>query len=103
MIEQQLSFESTEKALNKLYLDYKQSCPEHASRFMHVIAVILNIVHDKPGLTYQQIAREFLRRKNYLPRIGNRIRDLRRVGLVKTVKEEDGLLHVYPKKEPEEL
>jgi len=65
--------------------------------FSRVRALIMKIVNAKPGLTISQISREFLLWYGFLPRIDNRIRELRKIGWVKTVKEEDGLLHVYPK------
>lgn len=62
----------------------------------HTKARILKIVWQHPGQTYGQIKREFYGKYGFLPTIGNRIRELRKYGYVKTIKEKDGLLHVYP-------
>jgi hypothetical protein len=65
--------------------------------FARVRALIMQIVTSRPGLTCAGITEEFLLRFHFLPRIENRIRELRVLGYVTTPKEADGLLHVYRK------
>jgi len=72
---------------------------KRAAHFSITRARIMKIVTATPGLTVAEVSTEYLLRYKYLPRIGNRIRELRRLGWVETVKEDDGLLHVYPVKE----
>jgi len=68
-----------------------------AADFAHVRAMIMKIVKSMPGLTQEEISKEFLLRYGFLPRIDNRCRELRKIGWIETIKENDGLLHVYPK------
>ena len=70
---------------------------KRASDFAHVRALIMKIVNSMPGLTQEEISKEFLLRYGFLPRIDNRCRELRKIGWIDTIKKEDGLLHVYPK------
>ena len=79
----QLSLSDYEKRMEKL---------------AHNRALILKIVNARPGLTYEEIGKEFLLLYGFLPTIDNRIRELRMLGYVVTV-EENGRLHVYPKNE----
>ena len=65
--------------------------------FARVRAYIMQIVVSRPGLTCAGITEQFLLRFHFLPRIENRIRELRKLGYVVTPKESDGLLHVYRK------
>jgi len=66
------------------------------AKFAHVRALILQEVHEEPGLTYEQIGDRIKRKHGFRPRIGNRIRELRTIGYVETKLEADNLLHVYP-------
>lgn len=70
------------------------------SKFAHNRALILKIVHAEKGLTYEEISKRFLLLNGFLPTIGNRLRELRTLGYIETVKETDGRLHVYPKETP---
>jgi len=65
-------------------------------KIARVRALILKVVHARLGLTYEEIGKEILLQHGFLPTVGNRIRELRKIGYVKTV-EEDGRLRVYPK------
>lgn len=58
-------------------------------------ALILRVVKAEPGLTYEKIGQRINMRWKFLPTVGNRVRELRVMGWVRTVKEEDGRLHVY--------
>ena len=69
---------------------------EHLAR---VRALIMKVVTARPGLTYEEIGKQILLIHGFLPTIGNRIRELRELGWVKTEEEQDGRLHVYPKNE----
>jgi len=75
--------------------DYDQ----RQSHFARVRALILKIVYAEEGLTNEELSKRFLVKHHYLPRIDNRVRELRSLGDVKTVLEEDGLLHIYPNKD----
>ena len=66
------------------------------AKLARVRALILQVINREPGLTYEQIGKRILQRYGFLPRIGNRVRELRELGYVKTVEETDGRLHVYP-------
>lgn len=68
-------------------------------RLARVRALIMKIVHARPGLTYEEIGKQILLNHGFLPRIGNRIRELRTIGWVETREESDKRLHVYPKRE----
>jgi len=48
------------------------------------------------GLTYAKTRRIFQIEYGYVPTIGNRYRELRKLGWVNIQKEDDGLNHVYP-------
>lgn len=56
--------------------------------FNRVNARILKILHEYPGatrgLTYKQIEQLYQNRYGYRPRIPNRVRELRKQGLVRT-------------------
>jgi len=78
-------------------LSKQQTWERKQEQFAKVRALILRIVNsDGRGATIEGISKKFLLRYGFLPRIDNRIRELRKLGYVKTVKEDDGLLHVYP-------
>lgn len=72
---------------------------KRAEDFARVRALIMKIVSSQPGLTVEQISQEFLLRYGFLPRIDNRLRDARKLGWVESKKQDDGLLHWYPKTE----
>jgi len=65
--------------------------------FARVRALIMKIVVAQQGLTVEQISKEFMLHYGFLPRIDNRLRELRAIGWVESRKENDGLLHWYPK------
>jgi len=67
--------------------------------FARVRALIMKIIASQNGLTVEQISKEFMLRYGFLPRIDNRLRELRSIGWVESRKENDGLLHWYPKTE----
>jgi predicted transcriptional regulator len=58
-------------------------------------ALILKIIHAQPGLTTEEISKEFMLRYGFLPTIDNRLRELRAVGYVES--RQEGLLRWYPK------
>jgi len=66
------------------------------SKFAHNRALILTFIHAEPGLTYEEVGKRFLLRHGFLPTVGNRIRELRKLGFVVTRMGEDHRLHVYP-------
>jgi hypothetical protein len=70
---------------------------KRAEYFARVRALIMKIIVSRNGLTVEDISREFMLRYGFLPRIDNRLRELRSIGWVESRKEEDGLLHWYPK------
>ena len=72
---------------------------ERMAHFAHVRALILKIVNVRSGLTVSEITEQFRMSYGFTPIIDNRLRELRKLGDVKAVKEEDGLLHIYPNKE----
>jgi hypothetical protein len=72
---------------------------QRQASFARVRALILKIVYAEEGLTNEELSKRFLVKHHYLPRIDNRVRELRSLGLISTVLEEDKLLHIYPKKE----
>ena len=69
---------------------------KRAEDFAKVRALIMKIVNSRPGLTVAEISEEFLLRFHFLPRIDNRLRELRLVGWVESRMEND-LLRWYPK------
>lgn len=68
-------------------------------RLAHVRALIMKVVYATPGLTYEEIGKQILLNHGFLPRIGNRVRELRTIGWVETREGADKRLHVYPKNE----
>lgn len=64
-------------------------------KLARVRALILQVVNARPGLTYEEIGKQILLLHGFLPTVGNRIRELRKIGYVKTISE-DGRLRVYP-------
>jgi len=70
---------------------------KRAEYFARVRALIMKIVVAQPSLTVEQISKEFILHYGFLPRIDNRLRELRTIGWVESRKENDGLLHWYPK------
>jgi len=69
---------------------------QRLEKLARVRALILKVVNARPGLTYEEIGKQILLLYGFLPTIGNRIRELRKIGYVETI-EEGGRLHVYPK------
>lgn len=69
---------------------------QRLEKLARVRALILKVVHARPGLTYEEIGKQILLLHGFLPTIGNRIRELRKIGYVETI-EEAGRLRVYPK------
>ena len=67
----------------KMLHDEKRLCQRENRRFQ--------------GLTYNQLRNRFLMEDGRVGTVGNRIRELRKLGWVVTVEGEDGLKHVYPK------
>jgi hypothetical protein len=65
--------------------------------FARVRALIMKIVNSQPGLTVEEISKEFMVRHGFLPRIENRLRESRKLGYVVSVKEADNRLHWYSK------
>ena len=72
---------------------------KRAEHFARVRALIMKIISARPSLTVEQISKEFMLHYGFLPRIDNRLRELRNIGWVESRKENDGLLHWYPKTE----
>jgi len=70
---------------------------ERSAEFARVRAFILKILNQQPGLTVEQVSKEFMLRYGFLPRIDNRLRELRSVGFVESQEEADKLLHWFPK------
>lgn len=64
------------------------SYAEKAAEFNLVRARCLQIVKEQPGLTTEDIAKQFLSRWRHLPDVGRRLREAREWGWVYT--EEDG-------------
>jgi hypothetical protein len=62
-------------------------------------ALIMQIVKKHPGLTHQQIVKKEFEWYGYTFITDNRLRELREIGWVESRKENDGLLHWYPKTE----
>jgi predicted transcriptional regulator len=65
-------------------------------KIARVRALILKVVNARPGLTYEEIGKQILLLHGFLPTVGNRIRELRKIGYVQTISK-DGRLRVYPK------
>jgi predicted transcriptional regulator len=70
---------------------------ERSAEFARVRAFILKILNQQPGLTVEEVSKEFMLRYGFLPRIDNRLRELRSVGFVESKEEADKLLHWFPK------
>jgi hypothetical protein len=70
---------------------------DRAAAFALVRAKILKIVNQQPGLTVEEISKQFLLQYRFLPRIDNRLRELRAIGYVDSQIGEDGKLHWSPK------
>jgi len=62
-------------------------------------ALIMQILDKHPGLTHEQIRKKEFEWYGYTFCTDNRLRDLRQMGWVESRKENDGLLHWYPKNE----
>ncbi len=58
---------------------------------------LLGLIIEYPGLTYAEYQQLYTRRYRHTPRVGNRIRELRQMGLVYTIPGPDKKLRVYPK------
>ena len=84
---------SEQKSLRQIELS---DFDKRAEYFARVRALIMKILVARKGLTVEEISREFMLRYGFLPRIDNRLRELRSIGWVESRKEEDGLLHWYP-------
>jgi hypothetical protein len=65
--------------------------------FNRVRALIMKIVAACPGLTVEDITKQFLLKHGFLPRIDNRLREARTLGWVESKAEGDGRLHWYVK------
>ena len=70
---------------------------ERAADFARVRALILKILHGQPGLTVEEVSKEFMLHYGFLPRIDNRLRELRKVGFVISLEQADKRLHWFPK------
>jgi hypothetical protein len=66
-------------------------------RFAHTQAQILKLVNKTPGLTTEQLQVRFFMTYQYHPVVDNKLRALRKNGLVESKPGEDGLLRWYPK------
>lgn len=55
---------------------------ERAEEFAKVRALIMKIVTRQPGLTVEEISKQFLMDYGFLPRIDNRLREARELGWV---------------------
>jgi len=73
-----------------------QSYIEKQAEFNRVRALILKIVRAQPGLTVEEISKQFLLAHGFLPRVDNRLREARKLGWVVS-REEDGRLRWYTK------
>jgi len=58
-------------------------------------ALIMKWIRKTPGLTYPQIRNRFQLELGYTPEVGPRVRELKKIGWVKLIKEEDERKHVY--------
>lgn len=65
-----------------------KSFEEKAAEFAKVRALIQKIVKAQPGLTVEEISKQFLLNYGFLPRIDNRLREARQLGYVLSI--EDG-------------
>lgn len=75
---------------------------ERMEKLARVRALILKLVNAQPGLTVEQLSKEFMLAYGFLPRIDNRLRELRAVGFVESrYHPYKKLLHWYPKREEE--
>ena len=72
---------------------------ERTGHFARVRALLIRIIDKQPGITYSQLGQQCLLTYGFLPRIGNRIREMRQLGWIHTQKQADDLLHIYPTKE----
>lgn len=70
---------------------------ERCAEFARVRAFILKILNQQPGLTVEEVSKEFMLRYGFLPRIDNRLRELRKFGYVESLARADRLLHWFPK------
>ena len=70
---------------------------DRAEEFNRVRALIQKIVSSQPGLTVEDISKQFLMRFGFLPRIDNRLREARELGWVDSKIEKDCRLHWYVK------
>lgn len=75
----------------------EQKYEERLANFARVRAMILTIVNQQPSLTVEEISKQFLLQYRFLPRIDNRLRELRAIGYVESPLGEDGKLHWKPK------
>lgn len=75
-----------------------KSFEEKVAEFSRVRALIMKIVKAQPGLTVEEISKQFLLNYAFLPRIDNRLREARALGWVES-KEESGRLRWFPKRE----
>lgn len=83
--------------------------PQQRPSFNQVKARILKILNEHPvaarGLTYKEIEQLYENRWRHRPRIPNRVRELRKEGLVKTEVKRDlhgrKRVHVLPVKDSE--
>jgi hypothetical protein len=71
----------------------EQKYEERLANFARVRAMILKIVNQQPSLTVEEISKQFLLQYRFLPRIDNRLRELRAIGYVDSRLGEDGKLH----------
>ena len=75
-----------------------KSFEEKTAEFAKVRALIMKIVKARPGLTVEEISKQFLLNYGFLPRIDNRLREARVLGWVES-KEDCGRLRWYPRGE----
>lgn len=85
----------------KNQLQKQSKYEKHIAEFNKVRALIMKIVKTQPGLTVEEISKQFLLSYGFLPRIDNRLREARLLGWVIS-KDVDGRLRWYPKQENEE-
>lgn len=62
----------------------------------HHRALIMKWIRKHPGLTYPQLRHRFDAELGYVPEVGPRVRELKKIGWVKLVEELDGRKHIYP-------
>lgn len=75
-----------------------QNYEEKQASFARVRAQIMKLIHAKPGLTHEEIQKEFLTYYGFLPIIDNRLRELRQIGYAYSISVNERL-RWYPKKE----